>query len=203
MNFDDILPIIIFIFYTIYTIASAMLKKKKKSEKKVPPVPAPEQSVRKSHSHRRLFKKPVGKAGFMFSRIVNNIKAELEKSVSSKIQKERIKAAPGGNNIWEELRESEMPLASAPDPPHEIYENIDKVLPLDNVTPTPDDIEAAFNTDELSFEPTQPRENISSAHGTETSLVRNRRKRLNFSAAGMKKAVILSEILARPLGLEE
>jgi hypothetical protein len=176
MSFDDLIPVIAFIAYIGFVVFKKILGKKKELPKG----------------------KPAKKVTFGFSKLINTIKSEIEKAANQGKLKEKQASDPSQKNLWEELREGNLEKETL-----EPDENIaEQDLEIDDTL---------FDTVKKPTEPVdEPLVKDSKKHAyriykPESGIIRKRRRRKKWclSSYKLREAVVLSEILAKPIGLRE
>ncbi|MCK5542981.1 MAG: hypothetical protein KAI40_09840 [Desulfobacterales bacterium] len=178
MNFDDLIPFIFLVGYIGFVFFKKILGKKKDPQKD----------------------KPTGKVSFGFSKFINTIKSELIKAANETKLKENQGSAPSQKNIWEELKEDNLAKRD--------FENEDKT-PLENIVrQVPDSAEQSTEpVDESQVDESQKHAYRVHKPQTYTIKKRNRKKKQKtgqrLSVSKLQKAVVWSEILAKPVGLRE
>ncbi len=191
MNFDDFLPFIIFVVY----IGFALLKKVFKKKEKQPAQQSPDQlSAQPSDQPKgQTPPKPIKKLSFGFSKLIGTIKSELEKAANEAKLKAEQPGDTAEKNIWDELRDDNKE-ESLDD---RFEENEFEVKNLEK---------QVSDSDAQTIEPVDlSHRNIRSTSEPHAYAIKKRTKRkgLRLSVSKMRKAVILSEILAKPIGLRE
>ena len=175
MNFDDILPFIIFVAYIGFALFKKISGKKKEPKKD----------------------KPAGKISFGFSKLVTTIKSELAKAVDEAKLKEKQTGATPGENLWEELRgDSQEDKIADRD-----FKEEDQAPAQNIIQQVPDSADNPLDIPEQSIEPVD--KPFVDEPQTDAYSIRKPKKRLRLSATKMREAIILSEILAKPIGLRE
>jgi hypothetical protein len=175
MNFDDILPFLIFLAYIGFTLFKKILGKKKEPKKD----------------------KPAWKISLGFSKIMTNIKSELAKAVDEAKLKEKQAAVTPRKNIWEKLRgdSQEDKIADRE------FEEKDQALAQNIIQQVPDSYDHSSDIAEQSIEPVdKPLVDEPQTHAYSIS---KPKKGLRLSVTKMREVIILSEILAKPIGLRE
>ena len=200
MGFDDLIPFIIFAVYIGFAALKAVLKKKKKLQQSKQPLQPSEQ----------LSEKPAKKAGFGFSKIIKTIKTELEKAVNEAKLKGEQAGVATKRNIWEELRGGSKETNLEDRLADRNFEDANKISVENIVRQTPDSDETVLDRVEQSTEPIDDTSQVSESQDAYSQKPqpfalkkRKQNKGLNLSVAKMREAVILSEILAKPVGLKE
>ena len=175
MNFDDILPFIIFVAYIGFALFKKVSGKKKEPKKD----------------------KPAGKISFGFSKLVTTIKSELTKAVDEAKLKEKRTGATPGENVWEELRgdSQEDKIAGTE------FEKEDQALAQNIIQQMPDSADTSLDIAEQSIEPVD--KPFVDEPQIDAYSISKPKKGLRISITKMREAIILSEILAKPVGLRD
>ncbi len=187
MNFDDLIPFLIFAVY----IGFALLKKVFKKKEKQPAQQSPDQLSGQPTS--QAPPKPIKKVSFGFSKLIGTIKSELEKAANEAKLKAEQSGDTAEKNIWDELRDDneEKSLDDRFEDDEFEVKNLAKQVPDSDEQPV-EPVDLSHRNAPRAVEP----------HAY-TVKKRTKRKRLRLSISKMRKAVVLSEILAKPIGLRE
>ena len=171
MSFDDLIPFFIFLGIIGFNILKSLAKKKQSLKDGNPP------------------KKAAPKKVSGLSKLVNNIKAEIEKAgLELKQQKGEQNAS-----VWEDLSEERV------SEDKEQYENLEEIIeedkdsslqPLEVEREVPEESSRSLGREVLPNKPFGTRK-------------RKYKKALNLSPTKMREAIILSEIIAKPIGLRD
>ncbi len=172
MNFDDLIPFIVILVIIGFNILKSIAKKKKKSvDGKSPAKPAP-------------------KKAFGLSKLVDTIKAELERAALEAKKKQEEAQAPA----WEqEEADAGFEDQYFDDDVKEAKEvktdcNFENQTSHRNIPRVPPDLDYKFE-DKESPRPYRKR--------------RRQKQHRKLSVSKLREAIILSEILAKPVGLRE
>ncbi len=184
MNFDDSLPFIIFLAYFGFAALKKLFKKKE---------------TKPGQPTDQLPPKPKKKVRFGFSKLIGTIKSELEKAANEAKLKAEQSGDTAEKNIWDELRDDNKDEIIEDGFAGDDFEVKNKITVERSVRQAPDVAE-------------QPIDPVDSSHRNVSRTIephayaikkRTKRKRLRLSISKMRKAVVLSEILAKPIGLRE
>ena len=181
MNFDDLIPFLIFFGIIGYNILKRLAKKKQSSKDGNPP------------------KKAAPKIFTGLSRLVNNIKAEIEKACLELKQQKGEQSA----SVWEGLSEEKV------SEDKEQYENIEEIIEEEKDSSL-QPLEIEKEDPAVSSYAVDEQKESSWSSGREVLPdrsfgIRKRKykKALNLSPFKMREAIVLSEIIAKPVGLRD
>ncbi len=182
MNFDDIIPFIIFLVYIAFMVFRK--KPQKKTEKA---------DVQTSQSTEK-------KKGFGLSTLVDTIKAELEKAAMEARQRQEAanEAARKEATAWDDLADHEYDEEDDEDPDREAERR--PARPTAGAPP--------LNQPPPVSAPTRTRYKDTAVHKKTAPVFSYDqktyfRKRLVLTPAKMREAVVLSELLAKPIALRK
>ncbi|MCP3875994.1 MAG: hypothetical protein GY699_22950, partial [Desulfobacteraceae bacterium] len=143
--------------------------------------------------------KPIKKLSFGFSKLIGTIKSELEKAANEAKLKAEQPGDTAEKNIWDELRDDNKEESLEHGFAGDDFEVKNKITVESPGRQAPDITEQTIEPADLSHR------NIRSTSEPHAYAVKKRTKQkgLRLSVSKMRKAVILSEILAKPIGLRE
>jgi len=183
MSFDDLIPFIAFIAYIGFVVFKKILGKKKEP----------------------LKAKPEKKVSFGFSKLIGTIKSELEKAANEAKLKEKQVSSSSQKNIWDELKEENIENENFE---VEIKTQVQKIVSQE---PEQDDtlFDMVEKPTELVDDPifVDSQKHSHRIFQPKYSVIKRKRQRQkngwHLSSSKLKQAVVLSEILAKPIGLRD
>ncbi len=186
MNFDDIAPFIFFLGWLGFMALKNIFKKRRQARGSKPASPqgsssSPDQPLKKSKG-----------TLFGFKKLIKGVRAELEKAVNETNLKANKEKTADLKDAWEELREN--------DPRNQQGDLSDNLI--DDSAAVEHAIFEQGVTEQNIAEQGIP-EKFSGSGSMYRSKKQQHTKKINLTTSRLKEAVILSEILAKPVGLSE